>query len=151
MAGKISNWNRGAFDELTDGFHKHHRFNFDRALTFDREMLNALPQGEAEAHPPILRGKVTFKGPKLAAILEAAGVESAKKVTLIALDGYTVELSAEDLKAKDWTLALAADGKELGIGQHGLAWLVHTPAKDGVPTDDEFLKWGWAIFYIEVQ
>ena len=39
----------------------------------------------------------------------------------------------------------------LGIGQHGLLWLVHTPAKGVKPDEKEFTKWGWAIFYIEVR
>lgn len=151
IAGKINKWNRGPFDAQVDGYHKHHRFDFARAMTFDRTMLKALPQAKARAFPPNAKKAATFEGPLFNAVLNAAGVDGAKSIALIALDGYTVELTPADLKKQDLILALSADGKPLGIGQHGLLWLVHTPEKGVKPSPEEFTKWGWAIFYIEVR
>lgn len=151
IAGKINTWNRGAFDDVLDGYHKHHRFNFERAMTFDRAMLKALPQAQATAHPSITKKPTVFEGPRFTSILNAAGVDGAKSIALIALDGYTVELTPEDLNKQNLILAMSADGKPLGIGQHGLLWLVHSPAKGVKPSEEEFTKWGWAIFFIEVR
>ena len=114
IAGKITNWNRGGFDPVVDGYHKHHRFNFDRAMTFDRAMLEALPQAKVKAFPPIEHKARVYQGPLLKSVLEAAGTDNPERVTLIALDGYTVELTRQDLDRENLILAMSADGVPLG-------------------------------------
>ena len=72
------------------------------------------------------------------------------KITTVALDGFAVEISAADIAAHDWILALKSDGAYFGIGGHGPAWLVYEVA-GGTATADDESRWPWAVFYIAAE
>ncbi len=148
IAGKIGAANRGAAAPDTAGLFKHHSIAFDKAMAFDREALLRLPQ-QSLTLTASESGQGTFAGPLLKDMLAAAGAANAG-VRLMALDGFAVELSTEDLNSLNWTLALSQNGKPFGIGDFGPAWLVHTPANGASPSEAEGQKWVWSVFYIEV-
>lgn len=149
IAGELTLSNRGPLDPKADGFLKYHEITFDRAFAFDRAMLEDLPLNEIEAQPPQYSAPAIFKGPLLKDILKALGAEGASIQTR-ALDGFAVDLSAEDLAGKDWTLALGANGRPFGIGDKGPLWLMHTPSAIKVAEEEE-QRWPWALFFIEVK
>jgi len=151
VAGAIGNWNRPAFDADRDTFFKYHEITFDRAMQFDREMLAALPQGEVEANPPQLHRTGKFTGPRLDAVLEAVGARDAKSVRLMALDGFSVEIEAPELRSKDWIVATAIDGKPLAVGGQGPAWVLFSPKEPARVGEDEEQRWPWAVFFVEVK
>ena len=74
-------------------------------------MLNALEQGKVEARPPQIGEPSSFSGPQMSAFLKAVGAGEFKKLRELGLDGSAVEIAAEDVKNKDWTMALSIDGK----------------------------------------
>ena len=150
VAGEIGRANRGPSDDFEDGFLAYHEKRFERAAAFDRAMLEALGMQtlalEAEGWP----GGFRFEGPWLKDVLAAVAAEG-DTITLMALDGYAVEITGAELEADDWLLALKRDGAYLGIGQRGPTWAVYR-RKDGQRAihDDE-ARWPWSVFYIEVR
>lgn len=152
VAGKVANWNRGATAPERDNLFNQHNVKFDKAMAFDTGMLAGLPVQElrltAEGSDGTFAGG-TFSGPSLADVLQASGVENAK-VRLMAIDGSTVELSPDEVKAHNWMLATSVDGKPVGIGDYGPLWLMHKPTTGVAPSKEDLQHWVWSIFYIEV-
>lgn len=147
VAGKTAHWNRGAMAPERDSLMKQRDINFERAMTFDTEMLASLPQHELRVVTPV--GEGTYSGPLLSEVLKASGAE-ASKIRLIGLDGSDSELKAEDINGKSWILALVIDGKPVGIGDFGPLWLMHKPVSGSTPSKEEMERWVWSVFYIEV-
>lgn len=150
VAGEIGRTNRGPSDDFEDGFLAYHEKRFERAAAFDRAMLEALGlqtlELEAEHWPKGFR----FEGPWLRDVLAAVEAE-VDTITLMALDGYAVEITGAELEADDWLLALKRDGAYLGIGQRGPTWAVYR-RKDGQrATQGDEARWPWSVFYIEVR
>jgi len=148
VAGKVENWNRGAMAPERDNLLNHHKISFDKAMTFDADMLSALPVHELRV--TAAGAETTFGGPLLADVLKSAGAGFGA-VKLIALDGTAVELSAEDVKNRNWILALLVNGVKVGIGDFGPLWLLHKPDKDDAPSKEELQSWVSSVFYIEVN
>jgi hypothetical protein len=151
VAGKVTNWNRGAMIPERDNLFKRHNIKFEKAMVFDASMLASLPKQELQLsgkNEQVSFGK-TFSGPALADVLKASGVKDAK-IRLTSLDGSTVDLSPDDIKKHNWMLALSVDGKPVGIGDFGPLWLLHKPASEGAPTKEDLQNWVWSVFYIEV-
>ena len=149
IAGDLALSNRGPLDPMADGFLKFHEITFDKAFVFDRAMLETFPLNEIRAQPPQYSVPATFRGPLLSDVLKSLGAGGASIQTR-ALDGFAVDLLAEDLAGKDWTLALSADGRPFGIGDRGPIWLMHTPSSLKVAEEEE-QRWPWALFFIQVQ
>lgn len=149
IAGGITHHNRGASDPKRDGFFAYHEIQFSKAFGFDLEMLDAMPQHEITCQPPQYAKNATFRGPRLVDVLKKAGAQNVSIKTR-ALDGFAVDLTSQEIMAKDWILATRADGKPFGIGGKGPVWLMHTPSVQKVPEAEE-QGWPWAVFYIETK
>ncbi len=148
VAGKVANWNRGAMTPTRDTLLSKHKIAFEKAMAFDAAMLGSLPAQELQLTTPA--GNGTFSGPSLADVLKASGADGAG-VHLVSLDGSTVDLSAADIKAHEWMLALSVDGKPVGIGDFGPLWLLHKPVSGKTPSKEELQQWVWSVFYIEAR
>ena len=132
IAGKITKTNRGGFDPKRDAFLKYHDVKFSRAMSFDRAGLLKLPQTVVKAATGFYPDLSSYQGPRLAAVLKLVGAENYTSVKFLALDGYAVELSREEIVGKDWIIALTRDGKGLALGGLGPLLILHTPkASDG--------------------
>ena len=147
IAGGVANTNRPPFDEQNDAFFNYHEQAFDRAFVFDRTMLEDLGVTEITVAYQDWRQPITFSGPRLPEVLQAAGCGSGPLRTL-ALDGFSTEIPAEEVKARDWILATRADGQPHSIGGRGPLWLVFDPPGDRPATVEEEFMWPWALFYI---
>jgi hypothetical protein len=149
VAGKISETNRPAFNELNDVFFNFHKRKFDRAFAFDIASLEAVGMQKATINYSGWPRPVTVEGPFLRDVLAAAGAE-AGTVRITALDGFTEELAAPDMAEQDWIIAIKADGQYLGIGGKGPSWVLYA-RRDGKPaTAEDEARWPWAAFIIEV-
>ena len=125
------------------------RYGVEGRLTgLDAEALAAFEiqamSGDFPAGAPARR----FEGPRLSALLAAAGEERAG-ARLTALDGYQVELEPERIAAFEPILAIRADGAPLAVGGLGPAILVwprlDDPRLAGTNDDD----WIWGVFAVE--
>lgn len=147
VAGKTANWNRGAVSADRDVPMQKAGIRFERAMTFDKDMLAGLSQHELRVVTPA--GEGTFTGPLLTDVLKASGAE-AGKVRLIGLDGSDTELKAEELGKQNWILALVGSGKAVADSPFGPLWLIHKPATGETPSREEMEHWVSSVFYIEV-
>lgn len=150
VAGDIEHTNREAFDKVADPFIAFHERKFERAVEFDRAMLEALGMETVEIDFDGWGGTIRFQGPRLAAVLDFVGAGS-ERLTTLALDGFGTKLSPDDIEAHDWILATRGNGRPFGIGQRGPLWLVYDPPGTRKATQDEEAKWPWAIFLIQVE
>ncbi len=151
VAGDIGNWNRPAYDDRRDTFMKFHEITFNEAMQFDLQMLAALPQGSVEAKPPQLNKMSKFTGPRLSAVLEAAGARKVNALKVLGLDGFAVDIKAPELDSHDWIVATAVDGRPLAIGDQGPLWLLHAPKSTTRVGEQEEMRWPWAVFYMVVK
>ncbi len=81
-------------------------------------------------------------------MLEAAGGAHGG-IVAHGIDGYRMEFSAAELAALQPILALCRDGRMLGIGDLGPAFVVYAPAHGPTPSDDEFARMIWGVYLIE--
>lgn len=150
VSGTIGNANRGAIDPEYDKLLAFNHVEFDRAMAFDLDMLQALPQVELTTDFPKGGAQVTFTGPALADVLSAAGA-SGDTVMIQAMDGYTVEAPAAEMLGAGAVLALTRDGKPLGIGDFGPTQVVfpRSEREDLADMPDDW--WIWQIYHVSVN
>lgn len=150
VTGEIGEANRPPYDEERDAFFAYHEKSFDKAAVFDVPMLMGLGMHSMILEREGLEAPLRLEGPLLSDLLKAVGA-AGKSLTVLALDGYASEISAGDLEAYEWMLALKQDGSFFGLGQRGPLWLVYQ-RRDGEPltaADEE--RWPWAAFLIEIK
>lgn len=147
IIGDIENSNRPAFDEFLDAYLNFKEVSFDKAFQLTLRDLQALPQKTIIAHAESWPSSVRLEGPSLEHVLEQAGA-TGKPVTVIALDGYSVSLSARDITSSDWILAWKANDKPLSIGGRGPVWVIHSSAGKQASSDIE-ARWVWSVFVIK--
>lgn len=150
ITGKIDNSNRTRSDEFSDAFFKFREKEFIKAFEFTYSDLAALPQVTVNANAEKWPDAVSATGPSLVDVMNAAGAAPDARLAFVALDGYTIELEAADRRARNWVLAISSNGKPLGIGGRGPAWLLHDTGGSAVSTDAEG-GWVWSVFVIDVQ
>ena len=151
VTGAVENTNRGAFDAETDVFFKHHELDFEKAHAFTRGDLAALGTEEITlAYAEEWSGERTFRGPRLADVLAAAGA-TGNSVTVQALDGYGLALDRKMIEDGHFILALESNGRPLAIGGFGPAWLVYPPDDWTHPTIAANSGLVWSIFHIAVE
>lgn len=150
VSGTIGNANRGAVDPEYDKLLAFNHVEFDRAMAFDLDMLQALPQVELTTDFPKDGPQVTFTGPALADVLSAADANG-DTVMIQAMDGYTVEAPAAEMLGAGAVLALTRDGKPLGIGDFGPTQVVfpRSEREDLADMPDDW--WVWQIYHISVN
>ncbi len=150
VAGAIAHANRGPVDSFDDGFFNSGQIAFDKAAAFDIADLQALGLKRLEVRYPDWPKGFVFEGPLLGDVLAKAGA-TGKVVRVQALDGYAVEIPMDDVRKYPIVLAIKRDGRFLGIGDRGPAWVVFP--RDDYPelkTQDDS-KWVWAVYYIHVE
>jgi hypothetical protein len=150
ITGKVGATNRPAYDPFRDAFFKHHEVQFNTAYALDRTALSALPQKEVRAHVEGWPRIIAAKGPLLRDVLAAAKVADGARLMVMALDGYAAELEPNDLTAHEWIVAIEADGRPLGVGGRGPAWLMYDTGGKTIPGDSE-AKWVWSAFLITAE
>ncbi len=150
VIGKISKANRGAFDPFLDSLFKFHEKEFKTAFGLSYSDLAALPQVEVSVQAEGWPAKVEATGPKLTDVLAAAGVSPDAVLAFLSLDGYALEFEPEKIKSKEWVLAIATNGRPLGIGGRGPAWLLYDTGGKKVSADATG-QWVYQLFLIEAQ
>ena len=150
VSGKISNPNREALDAFHDIYFNIQDVEFSAATEFDLASLQALGMRSVSASYEDWPGKIDFEGPLLSDVLKQAGA-TGSIFSVKALDGYTVDVSREEIEKYPVVLAIKANGKFLGIGGRGPAWLIfpRDDYEDLAKEDDS--KFVWAVYHIEVK
>lgn len=115
---------------------------------FTLEALAALEQFEIEVAYPASAPEQVWRGPRLSAVLGAAGAPG-DGATVTALDGYSVELSAALIAEHDPILAIIADGEGLTLGGLGPVTLIWPETYPGPDDDEGAANWVWSVFAVE--
>ena len=150
VTGEIMNANRGGFDPDTDKFFGYNDVSFAQGAQFDYDALAALDMVKVRADFPKGGDVQEFEGPLLADVLAAAGA-AGDKVTIQALDGYAVELDAEEAIQQGAVVALKRNGAPLSIGGFGPTHVVYPRAERADLADMPDDTWIWSIFHIKVE
>ena len=150
VAGAIENTNRPSFDAFKDPFINYHERPFEKAAEFDLPMLEALGMHEIDVSYEDWPEPVKLAGPRLKDVLAAVGADPEEMVVL-ALDGFAVDFTGDDLDKEDWIVAIKQNGEYMSLGQRGPAWVVFDPGEDKSITAEEEGTWPWAAFFIEIK
>lgn len=150
VTGDITRPNRGPLDPANDKFLGRADIPFKDGTTFDAATLEQLDRVKVKADFPKGETVHTFEGPTLASVLEAAGAKGAK-VTLVALDGYMVEMPLTELLRQGAVLALKRDGQPLGIGDFGPMQVVFPRADRSDLKDMTDDAWIWSVYHIHID
>ena len=93
--------------------------------SFDDAMLAALPQVSFTTSTIWTKDRqITFTGPTLASILEAAGAEG-NRIRARAVNDYLVEFEAGEIGPEVPVVARLIDGSPFGIRDNGPLWVVY--------------------------
>lgn len=123
---------------------------FDRGFTMSLEELAGLPQVERQAVPEGEETKVTYSGPRLVDVLEAAGAMG-ETVIVNALDSYAPEIPMAMIKQHNPILAISREGTPMPIGGQGPMVIVW-PSTGNPDLAEQFRGWAvWAVYHIGVR
>jgi hypothetical protein len=150
ISGEVGEPNRGPVDPEVDKLFLFNDVSFEKAKEFDLATLEKLPQATVHADFPKGGERTEFTGPLLEDVLAAAGA-AGETVTVQAMDGYAVAVPVEELVAKGAVVALARDGKPLGIGDFGPTQIVFPRADRPELADMPDDWWIWQIYHISVE
>lgn len=98
--------------------------NRDGKAVFDLAMLQKLPQHTFTTQTPWEPKPVKFSGPLLKDVLDAVGA-TGKKLKMVALNDYAVEVPVSDVAKYRPVLARKINGKVLGIRDKGPLFLMY--------------------------
>lgn len=98
--------------------------NTDGAALFDLAMLDALPQETFTTTTIWTDGALTFSGPPLAAVLQAAGADGTRIVAR-ALNDYAVDIPAAEIGSRFPILATRINGETFGVRDKGPIWIIY--------------------------
>lgn len=102
------------------------RTNGDGVARFDDAMLATLPQVSFTTSTIWTKDRqITFTGPSLAAILDAAGADAGTVVRARAINDYVVEFAAGEFGAEMPIVARLIDGAPFGVRDNGPLWVVY--------------------------
>lgn len=125
--------------------------NVDGTAQFDMQMLEALAGRAGQMETPWTAGTVTFSGPLLRSVLDAAGARGSK-IKVIALNDYAADLPMEDAMSIDTMLATRMDGNLMSVRNKGPLFLLYPFDKDrSLFNEKYFSRSVWQIRAIEVS
>ena len=111
----------------------------------DSRLIETFGVTRLQTSTPWTEGRPVFEGVLMRDLLEGLGAE-AKKVTVVALNDYKIDIPAEDFSKYPVLLATKMDGKPLRIRDKGPLWLIYPqddfPELQNKPTQ---AKWVWQI------
>lgn len=122
--------------------------NGEPIRTFSREELAALPQHQFSTITAWTQGSNRYQGPSLEGVLQGLG---AKRISMIALNGYRYELDLRPFAEFPAILAMSENGKPLTRRNKGPLWLL-LPFSDrpDLKTPEHESAMVWQLVTIEI-
>jgi len=124
--------------------------NQGRVVAFDRAGLDQLSLLQVQVFEPWVKQDVAFRGVWLQDLLEVAGAAAGvTTLHITALDDYTVDLAAADVRAGGILLATSAgDGSELPVDKGGPTRIIFL---NGVKSGANAEQWIWSVKTIDLR
>lgn len=150
LSGKVAQDNLAPSAPFRDKLFSVYDLRFDRAAAFDLQLLESLGTHAITTRYEEGEPARTFEGPLFRDVLAAAGA-AGETVIPMALDGYAAEIPMSDLEKWPVILAIKVDGRYLGIGGAGPAFVVYP--RDDYPAlrHQDNAKWVWGVYHITVE
>ncbi len=125
--------------------------NGEEGALFDAAMIDALPMHSFRTATPWFKEAVTFRGPLLQDVLDAAGA-TGQALRLLALNDYAVTIPMDDVRKYAPLLARSIDGKQLGVRDKGPLFLIYPfDAQPDTRNDVYYSRSIWQLVRITVQ
>nr|WP_047573940.1 hypothetical protein [Methylobacterium sp. ZNC0032] len=91
---------------------------------FDLDMLGRLPQGVTETETPWYPSKTRFEGPLAAELLKSVDCQG-QTLKVTALNGYAVDIPADDFRRWPVILATHVDRKPISVREKGPIFVIY--------------------------
>jgi hypothetical protein len=125
--------------------------NAGESAQFDLAMLEALASRTGTMETPWTTGKITFSGPLLSAVLDAAGA-SGETLTVKALNDYAADVPMSDARDFETMLATRMDGQIMSVRDKGPLFMIYPfDANPDLYNEKYFSRSVWQIKEIEVK
>lgn len=95
-----------------------------KTAAFDRAMLQALAWREIDTYTPFDKGRQSFAGVPLAALLDRLGA-GGTEIEARALNDYIMTIPVEHAERHDVLLAMDIDGKPMSVRERGPIWIIY--------------------------
>ncbi|KYK31496.1 MAG: molybdopterin-dependent oxidoreductase [Theionarchaea archaeon] len=123
------------------------KVNAGDTFQFDMENFKKLPYTTITCHDPHLDVTIEYGGVLLKDILSAVDAQNAQEVTIVAKDGYTAVVNAEDLDL-GILIAYMADGEEITEKTGGPLKVIFSEQAQRVYGPE---NWVWWITDLEIS
>jgi len=125
--------------------------NGDGSAFFDLALLKSLPARELTTETPWTKGKHSFTGVPLEALMAAVGAQG-KAITAFALNDYSVDLPVDDGARHGALLVYLFDGQPMLPSDRGPLWLLY-PFSDRKETQSEtfYQRAVWNLYAMTVH
>jgi len=125
--------------------------NGDGSAFFDLALLKSLPARQLVTETPWTKGKHSFTGVPLEALLAAVGVRG-KTITAFALNDYSVDLPVEDGAQHGALVVYLFDGQPMLASDRGPLWILY-PFDDRPETRSEtyYQRAVWNLYAMTVR
>jgi len=91
---------------------------------FDRDMLEALPQGTITTHLPWFDGASVYRGPLLEGLLDAVQARGTE-LRVSALNDFVASVPVQDASTFSLVLAMWRDGERLEVRNQGPLFVIY--------------------------
>lgn len=120
------------------------------SVTFSIADMDALAQVTITTTTIWTEGEVTFTGPSLRNVLDAAGIDN-QDLTLTALNDYAIEMPAPDGGAAYPIIATRQDGALMSVREKGPFWVIFPYDSDAAfQTETVYSQSIWQLAQIDV-
>ncbi len=116
------------------------RFNAGDTYEFDMETLKMLPYTTIRTPDPHLEATIEYGGVLLRDILETVEAQNVKEIKIVAKDGYTTVIKAEDLDL-GILIAYTADGVEITEDLGGPLKIIFSEEAQNVYGPENWVYW----------
>ncbi|MPM41958.1 hypothetical protein SDC9_88620 [bioreactor metagenome] len=124
------------------------------SVLLNAEQIAGLPQRTTRTSTAWTDGVHAFEGPLVSDVIRAAGfaLPAHAKVQARALNGYVIEIPAEDFVRWPVIVAWSMDGKALTRRDKGPFWIVYPRNDDKVLHDAKYdHRWAWQLQQLTVR
>lgn len=124
--------------------------NADKVAEFDMDMLAALPQHSFSTKTPWYPQARKFTGPLLRDVLAAVDAQG-KKLRVVALNDYKVDLPAGDAAQFDLVLARLMDDKPMPVRDKGPLFLIYPfDSREELRNERYYSRAAWQLKTIDI-
>ena len=127
------------------------RTNVGDTASFDRTMLEELPQETVETTTPWYTGPVQFEGVRMSRLMQLVGA-TGRSVTAIALNDYSTVLPMSDFEKFGTLLAIKRDGAYMPVRDKGPLFIIYPfDSMAELKSQQFYSRSAWQVAKLQIQ